>query len=96
MPTLHFVEMTCASLVQQGFLHGYLSHAQAKFAIVGSKQRGGPLNAGFPNPWEVIKGKAVAEGQDDEVPGWVRKEKTGGMGGVVNLSGIARPVGSGG
>lgn len=96
MPDYKEVEATVASLVQQGLLHGYLSHAQGKFAIVGSKQRGGPLNAGFPSVWEVLKARAEAEGRDSEVPGWVRSERKGGMGGVVNLSGIARPVGSGG
>lgn len=96
MPEYLEVEAIVASLVQQGLLHGYISHAQGKFAIVGSKQRGGPLNAGFPRVWEVLKARAEAEGKDAEVPGWVRNERKGGMGGVVNLSGIARPVGSGG
>jgi hypothetical protein len=96
MPDYKEVEAIVASLVQQGLLHGYLSHAQGKFAIVGSKQRGGPLNAGFPSVWEVLQARAEAEGRNSEVPGWVRSERKGGMGGVVNLSGIARPVGSGG
>lgn len=96
MPGLAQVEAVVASLVQQGLLHGFISHGQGKFAILGSKQRGGPLNAGFPSVWEALKERAENEGRDAEVPGWVRGERKGGMGGVVNLSGIARPVGSGG
>jgi hypothetical protein len=96
VPDLVQVEAIVASLVQQGLLHGFISHSQGKFAILGSKQRGGPLNAGFPSVWEALKERAVNEGRDAEIPGWVRGERKGGMGGVVNLSGIARPVGSGG
>jgi hypothetical protein len=96
MPGYDEIEAIVASLVQQGLLHGYVSHIQGKFAIMGSKQRGGPLNAGFPAVWEVVKTRAEGDGRDLEVPGWVRTEMKGGMGGVVNLSGIARPVGSGG
>lgn len=93
MPDLVEVEAMVASLVQQGLLHGFISHGQGKFAILGSKQRGGPLNAGFPSVWEAL---VEGEGGNAEVPGWVRGERKGGIGGVVNLSGIARPVGSGG
>ncbi|KIN08491.1 hypothetical protein OIDMADRAFT_109463 [Oidiodendron maius Zn] len=96
MPDLVQVEAIVASLVQQGLLHGFISHGQGKFAILGSKQRGGPLNAGFPTVWEAIKDRAESEGRHSEVPGWVRGERKGGMGGVINLSGVARPVGSGG
>jgi hypothetical protein len=96
MPDLVEIEAIVASLVQQGLLHGFISHNQGKFAILGSKQRGGPLNAGFPTVWSVLKERAESDGRDTEVPGWVRGERKGGMGGVVNLSGIARPVGSGG
>ncbi|KAG9239001.1 COP9 signalosome-like protein complex subunit 12 [Amylocarpus encephaloides] len=94
MPDILEVEAIIASLVQQGLLHGFISHNQGKFAILGAKQRGGPLNAGFPDVWEVIRDRAKREGRDSEVPGWVQHEKRGG-GGVVNLTGIARPVGSG-
>lgn len=96
MPDLLEVEAMVASLVQQGLLRGFISHNQGKFAILGSKQRGGPLNAGFPNVWEALRSRAENEGRDIEVPGWVQNERSVGMGGVVNLSGIARPVGSGG
>jgi hypothetical protein len=93
-PNLHEVEAIVASLTQQGLLHGFISHNLGRFAILGAKLRGGPLNAGFPPPWEGIKGRAENGGND--VPGWVRDERVIPMGGVVNLSGIARPVGSGG
>ena len=94
MPNSVEVEAMLASLVQQGFLRGFISHNQGKFAILGAKQRGGPLNAGFPSVWEVLKARAEREGRNTEVPGWVQSERKGG-GGVINLSGIARPVGSG-
>jgi hypothetical protein len=93
-PELKEVEAIVASLVQQGLLHGFVSHNLSRFAILGAKIRGGPLKAGFPDPWEVVKMRAEEGGV--EVPGWVREERKGAMGGVVNLSGIARPVGSGG
>jgi nuclear mRNA export protein PCID2/THP1 len=95
MPDLLNVEAIVASLIQQGLLHGFISHNQGKFAIIGAKQRGGPFNAGFPAVWEVMKNKAEKEGRENEVPGWVQSERRGGMGGVVNLTGIARAVGSG-
>ncbi|KAI9733825.1 MAG: hypothetical protein M1818_007092 [Claussenomyces sp. TS43310] len=93
-PTILEVEAVVASLVQQGLLHGFVAHNLSRFAILGAKQRGGPLKAGFPSPWEVMKSRAESVGT--EVPGWVREERKAAMGGVVNLSGIARPVGSGG
>ncbi|EPE31446.1 hypothetical protein GLAREA_12749 [Glarea lozoyensis ATCC 20868] len=93
MPNAVEIEAVLASLLQQGFLHGFISHNQEKFAILGAKQRG-PLKAGFPEVWEVLKARAEREGRNSEVPGWVQNERKGG-GGVINLSGIARPVGSG-
>ncbi|RDW79479.1 hypothetical protein BP6252_04117 [Coleophoma cylindrospora] len=95
-PDVKEVEAIVASLVQQGLLHGFISHNQGKFAILGAKQRGGAVNAGFPGVWDVLKTKAAREGKNTQIPGWVLRERqVGGMGGVVNLSGIARPVGSG-
>lgn len=93
-PTIIEIEALVASLVQQGLLHGFIAHNLSRFAILGAKQRGGPLRAGFPPPWEVMRQRAEASG--GEVPGWVREGRKANMGGVVNLSGIARPVGSGG
>lgn len=92
-PDLHEIEAIVASLVQQGLMRGLVSHNLSVFAIMGSKQRGGPLNAGFPAPYEVMKNRGQREGGD--VPGWVKSERKAPMGGVVNLSGIARAVGSG-
>ena len=96
MPEFIDIEAIVASLVQQGLLHGFVSHNLGRFAILGAKQRGGALKAGFPGVWDVIKGRAEREGKEAEIPGWVREERKGGMGGVVNLSGIARPVGGSG
>jgi len=95
MPELEDVEAVVASLVQQGLLSGFISHNLQKFAILGAKQKGGPLNAGFPNVWTIIKERAIAEGRGSEVPGWVVGERRLTAGGVVNLTGIARPAGTG-
>lgn len=95
-PDILEIEAIVASLVQQGLLHGFVSHNLSRFAILGAKQRGGPIRAGFPPPWEVIKARAEGNGGGPaDVPGWVREERKGPLGGIVNLSGIARPVGSG-
>jgi len=91
-PDLLEVEAVVASLVQQGFLHGFVSHSLSRFAILGAKQRGGALLAGFPAPFEVMH--ARADNGRIEVPGWVREERKETGGGVINLTGIARPVGS--
>lgn len=94
MPQLDDIEAILASLVSQGLLGGYLSHEYGKFAIVGSKAKGGPLPAGFPEVWAVLKAKAAREGRDGDCPGWVEKERSIGGGGVVNLSNV-KPVGGG-
>ncbi|KAB8299307.1 hypothetical protein EYC80_001382 [Monilinia laxa] len=95
MPEMLDIEAIVASLVQQGLLRGFISHAQGKFAILGAKQRGGPLNAGFPPIWEVIMERVVGEGQCNGVAGWVTDDSIGlTTGGVVNLTGIARPAGA--
>ncbi|RKF55665.1 PCI domain-containing protein [Erysiphe neolycopersici] len=86
VPDVIHIEAIMASLIQQGLIYGYLSHSQGKFAIIGSKQRGGPVKAGFPNVWETLKLKAEQEEKDIEIPGWVQKEKA--VGGVINLSGV--------
>jgi nuclear mRNA export protein PCID2/THP1 len=92
-PDLPEIEAIVASLVQQGLLHGFVSHNLSRFAVLGTKVRGGALNAGFPSPWGVMNDRA--EGGGTEVPGWVREERKVTLGGVVSLTGIARPVGVG-
>lgn len=95
LPTMMEMEAIVSSLVAQGLLRGYISHSLLRFAILGAKAKGA-LVAGFPNVWETLSSDA-----DEEVPGWVREEKTGtgglgmkvGPGMVVNLSG-ARPAGA--
>jgi nuclear mRNA export protein PCID2/THP1 len=104
-PTASEIESIFLSLIQQGFLSGFVSHSQqgARFAIPGSKAD--PVGKGFPNIYAVVSANNSEEGI---VPGWVREESLGrggmhlraGSGGsgasmagrVVNLSG-ARPVG---
>ena len=101
LPTIDIIESIMTSLIEQGLLHGYISHRTRKFAITGTRNMTGAkvsaaLEKGFPNVWAVISGKASSE-----VPGWVREEKPSGTavtrmkigpGMVVNLNGV-RPVG---
>ncbi|KAK3669224.1 hypothetical protein LTR78_010898 [Recurvomyces mirabilis] len=94
------VESRLASLIDQGLLSGFISHRLQKFAITGTKSKGGDaVAAGFPQVWDVLRLKTERAGTDD-VPGW-KKEVVGGFGGgqrpgpgmVFNLSGL-RPVGA--
>lgn len=72
--TYEDVEMAVAALVQQGLMHGFVAHGQARFAVVGAKAKGSPLLAGWPNVWQAIQNRQYEEsGFDlDEVPGWVK------------------------
>jgi nuclear mRNA export protein PCID2/THP1 len=99
-PTLFEIESIMHSLIQQGLLKGFVTHASPRFAIPGAKAGGGALATGFPSVWGVI-----ASREGSQVPGWVRDLETGdrttgtdaggGMGGrVIRLSG-ARPAGAG-
>ncbi|KAI9877668.1 MAG: hypothetical protein M1830_003148 [Pleopsidium flavum] len=99
LPTTLEISSILSSLIDQGLLHGYISHKLLRFAIQGAKTKGA-LQAGFPNVWAVISRRA-----DGEVPGWVREDdREGGGGGyggrkamvgmVVKLKG-ARAVGAG-
>ncbi|KAI9804187.1 MAG: hypothetical protein M1825_001589 [Sarcosagium campestre] len=99
LPTLLTIEAILASLIDQGLLHGFLSHKQRRFAILGAKTQAA-LSAGFPPVWSVLGSKPPGQVAGQSVPGWVREERRlGGAGGkfgpgmVVNLSG-ARPAGS--
>lgn len=86
LPTMETVEAMIASLVVQGFLHGFVGHGQKRFAITGGRTAS-PAQVGFPNVWRTISAKA-----DSEVPGWVTKDRrTGGT--VIHMSG-ARAAGS--
>lgn len=66
--TAEHVESMVASLCAQGLLHGYLAHSQGRFAIMGAKQKGSAVAAGWPSVYEVL---ARA---DDEIPGWVEDQ----------------------
>lgn len=89
LPNIEIIESIVASLIEQGLLHGFISHAQHRFAITGVKDAR-PVQVGFPCVWDVIKARA-----NKEVPGWVKERKAPafGPGMVVNLSG-ARPAGA--
>ncbi|KAI1499666.1 hypothetical protein F5X99DRAFT_389118 [Biscogniauxia marginata] len=64
--TAEHVESMVASLCAQGLLHGFLAHSQGRFAIMGAKQKGSAVAAGWPSVTEAI-------GQmEDNIPGWVR------------------------
>lgn len=89
LPNMEIIESIIASLIEQGLLHGFISHAQHRFAITGVKEAR-PVRVGFPCVWDVINARA-----NQEVPGWVKERKAPafGPGMVVNLSG-ARPAGA--
>lgn len=89
LPNMEIIESIVASLIEQGFLHGFISHAQHRFAITGVKENR-PVEVGFPRVWDVIHARA-----NKEVPGWVKERKAPafGPGMVINLSG-ARPAGA--
>lgn len=89
LPNMEMIESIIASLIEQGLLHGFISHAQHRFAITGVRDAR-PVQVGFPRVWDVINARA-----NEEVPGWVKERKAPafGPGMVVNLSG-ARPVGA--
>ena len=83
------IESQVASLLQQGLLHGYISHKYLRFVITGAKTIPA-RQIGFPNVWSVIQSTASTE-----VPGWVREDKSRAVAApmVVNLTG-ARPAGA--
>ncbi|KAI0012941.1 hypothetical protein F4779DRAFT_508369 [Xylariaceae sp. FL0662B] len=66
--TAEHVESMVASLVSQGLLHGYIAHSQGRFAIMGAKQKGSAVAAGWPNVAEVI---VIG---DEDIPGWVKDQ----------------------
>lgn len=73
MVTLADVEMTVASLIQQGLMHGFIAHGQARFAIIGAKAKG-PVLAGWPSVWQAIQDRRYeADFDPHHVPGWVRE-----------------------
>ncbi|KAI9782432.1 MAG: hypothetical protein M1816_001884 [Peltula sp. TS41687] len=73
-PSMNEVICVLCSLVDQGFLHGFISHKLGRFAIVGAKSKPA-LEVGFPLVWHVIRRKAKAEQAEspgDWIPGWVK------------------------
>ena len=71
--TFEDVEMMVAALISQGLMHGWVAHAQGRFAIIGAKAKGSPVLAGWPNVWDAIRERRYEEEFDpDEVPGWVK------------------------
>ncbi|KAF2108402.1 hypothetical protein BDV96DRAFT_265114 [Lophiotrema nucula] len=86
MPDMLEIESICSSLITQGFLSGFISHASKRFAISGARKAGGWKN-GFPNVWDTIKASS-----DQTCHGWKLDASSGG-GGVIRLAG-ARAAGS--
>jgi hypothetical protein len=72
--TLAGVEAIVAELVAQGLLHGFMTHLNPRFAIVGTKQKGNnPVLAGWPNVYQTIRDRLVDEEEDiDAVPAWIK------------------------
>lgn len=71
--TYEHVEMVVAALVQQGLLHGFVAHGQARFAIIGAKAKGSPLLAGWPDVWQAIQSRQHEESFNlNDVPAWVK------------------------
>lgn len=66
-PTMAEIESVMASMIQQGLLHGFLTHTNPRFAVPGSKAGGGALKVAFPNIWQTISRRST-----NEVPGWVK------------------------
>ncbi|KAF2722290.1 hypothetical protein K431DRAFT_319714 [Polychaeton citri CBS 116435] len=79
LPNSYTVESILSSLIAQGFLGGYVSHKQSKFAITGAARKG-VMAAGFPHPWDVI-GRKAGGPDSDHVPGW-KKESPFAAGGT--------------
>ena len=107
-PTLPEIESTFLSLIQQGFLKGFVLHVNPRFAVPGAGTRGW-RKAGFPGVFRAILEReevgvtevfGIKEALGEvRVPGWVRDGDLAGGGGggggrVVRLSG-ARAVGVG-
>jgi hypothetical protein len=71
--TASTVESTVASLIHQGLMHGFIAHAQQRFAIMGAKQKGSPVLAGWPEVWTAISERRYDEDIDwHTIPGWVK------------------------
>ena len=85
-PTISEIEAIFMSLIQQGFLKGFISRSATsglRFAIPGSKAEGGPINKGFPSIYATITSNNADEGT---IPGRVRVEDVGGGGGHIRAT----------
>ena len=90
LPDIDTIEATVATLIDQGFLNGYVHRATRKFALQGGRgQAGGIPNqseaavAAFPNVWQVVKKANTSKGITNGVAG---------PGQVIRMTG-ARPAG---
>lgn len=71
--TMKEVEGVVAALIAQGLMHGFLAHSSGKFAVMGAKKAGGPLQAGWPGVARGVVDRLSEEGVDpEEVPAWVK------------------------
>jgi hypothetical protein len=101
---LRAIESKLGSLIAQGLIHGYISHASARLVILGAKEATNDaeiLDAGFPRPWAAVNKIVGRTPAHKLVPGWKRDSPVAavkGFGGgpgpgmVINLSG-AKAVG---
>jgi nuclear mRNA export protein PCID2/THP1 len=71
-PSVSEIEAIVANLMQQGLLHGFVSHNLARFAIIRAKVKSWAVKAGFLLLWEVISAREQERMRDgeEEVPGW--------------------------
>ncbi|QIW94901.1 hypothetical protein AMS68_000419 [Peltaster fructicola] len=92
------IESKVSSLIDQGFVSGYIAHARQRLAILGGhKAAGDHVKAGFPIVWHVVSKKS-----SDEVPGWKQETSKAanpfagaGPGMVFKFSNL-RPIGAAG
>lgn len=69
LSSIGVIQSRTASMVQQGFLKGFIHQASGRFAIQGAGRGRSPVEAGFPNVWQVF-GEKVSS---NEVKGWKRE-----------------------
>ncbi|KAF2101803.1 hypothetical protein NA57DRAFT_35156 [Rhizodiscina lignyota] len=69
LPNMLEVECMCAAMIHQGLLGGFVSHKLRRFAITGARSKG-PLAAGFPRVWDVVRQREMETNPKGYVTGW--------------------------
>jgi len=69
------VEGMVATLIDQGLLRGFIAHSSNRFAVIGTKQKGSAVLAGWPGVVASIRSRLEDAGDDiKEVPAWVKAQ----------------------